>query len=575
VGRCSGTAQWAAECAGAPVTNEHVTLRPYQRAAIDNIRKDWDSGLSDVMITMATGGGKTVVFLQALDEVLQPNQRALILAHRTELITQPLERIRDMFPHRYARTGVVQAHQNDAHTQITIATVQTLQSDKRIKQLLAAGAIDYLVIDEAHHATAATYVNVVKALKDVNPDMKHLGVTATPIRADAVGLRNVYQKESAHYGIRELVKQGYLAPPRWLAIETGISLAGVRSQGSGASRDFNQTQLASVFETDNCFELVVETHKKYAADRPAIAFTASVAGATALAQAFNDAGITAVAADGTMTRESRAQCLVDFRAGRVQVLCNCALWTEGLDLPEVSCIHQVRPTQSDGLYTQMVGRALRPMPNKVDALILDYVPKETRNIAMMGDVLGVEARKDVYVKDADEVEEGDVVAGFTFDGELKWLEGNPMELVSRTLDYLSLTPWKWQQPHGKHGAMVLGLGRGEDGVDRTLVISKPDETVTCWLVARREGERWHRAYEVRKGTFEDVSEWANEYAYNRGSKAIAGKQRSWASNAPSDGQVNYASALGVWREGMTRGECADAITTKVALDAVKRLGVRL
>jgi superfamily II DNA or RNA helicase len=524
------------------------------------------------MITMATGGGKTVVFLQALDEVLEAGKRALIIAHRTELITQPFERIRDMFPHRFARTGIVQASQNDAHSQITIATVQTLQTDKRMKQLLASGSIDYLVIDEAHHATATTYVKVINALKEANPKMKHLGVTATPIRADAVGLRAVYQKESAHYGIRELVKQRYLAPPRWLAIETGISLAGVRSQGTGASRDFNQSQLASVFETDNCFELVVETHKKYAADRPSIAFTASVAGATALAQAFNDAGIPAVAADGTMTRESRAQCLEDFRAGKVQVLCNCALWTEGLDLPEVSCIHQVRPTQSDGLYTQMVGRALRILPNKVDALILDYVPKETRNIAMMGDVLGVEASKEAYVKDADEVEVGEPVAGFTFDGEeTAWLEGDPMELVSRTLDYLALAPWKWQQPDGKFGAMVLGLGRADDGVDRTVVISKPAEVVTAWLVARKEGERWHRAYEVMKGSFEDVSDWANEYAYTRGQKAIAGKSRRWASAEPSDGQVNFASTLGVWQQGMTRGECADAITAKIGIDAVERL----
>lgn len=190
-----------------------IKLRSYQRTAIDAIKQDWQAGYSDVLLTAATGAGKTAMFLQLLDEVLQEGQRAMVLAHRKELIDQPYARLGEFWPHRQQRTGIVMAETNETWAQIIIATVQTLQSQKRLAQILSNGPIDYLVVDEAHHCTSASYVNIIAALKDVNPNLKHLGATATPIRADGAGLRAVYQKESAHYGIKELVKLGYLAPP--------------------------------------------------------------------------------------------------------------------------------------------------------------------------------------------------------------------------------------------------------------------------------------------------------------------------------------------------------------------------
>ena len=366
-----------------------VQLRPYQRQTIDAIKADWNAGFTDVMTTVATGGGKTVIFLQLLDEVLQDGARAMILAHRNELIQQPYDRRGQFWPHRQERAGIVMADRNETWAQLVIGTVQTLQSEKRLAQVLRSGPIDYLVIDEAHHAVAGGYQQVLAALKDCNPQLRHLGVTATPLRADEKGLREIYQKESAHFGIKELVKQGYLAPPRWLAIQTGISLADIRTQGSGADRDFSAKQLANVFETSNCFDLVVESHKQYANGRQSVAFTVSVEGAYQLAETFKAAGIAAAAADGKTAMADRRQLLNDFRTGKFQVLCNVALWTEGLDLPEISCVHQVRPTQSDGLYTQMIGRGLRLFPGKIDALILDYAPVDSRNIALMCDGLGV------------------------------------------------------------------------------------------------------------------------------------------------------------------------------------------
>jgi hypothetical protein len=207
-------------------------------------------------------------------------------------------------------------------------------------------------------------------------------------------------------------------------------------------------------------------------------------------------------------------------------------------------------------------------------LILDYAPRDTRNIAMLGDVLGVDAKRSAYIKE--DVDEGEVAAGFTFDGETHWMEGNPMEIVSRALDYLDLTPWRWQQPQGKHGPMILGLGKHpEDNIDRTLVITPPAEVVKAYLVAKGEADRWARSWEVKAGTFDEVSEWAAEYAERRGAAVLASKQRRWMANPPTEGQITFARRLGVWKDEMTRGQCADAITAKLALDAVRRGGVRL
>ena len=118
--------------------------------------------------------------------------------------------------------------------------------------------------------------------------------------------------------------------------------------------------------------------------------------------------------------------------------------------------------------------------------------------------------------------------------------------------------------------MVLGLGKGDDDIERSLVISQPAESMKVWLVAKRPDDRWPQAYEVMAGTFEQCSEWAGDYADKRGNAVLARKQAGWRNQSASDGQIAFARRLGVWREGMSKGDCADAITSKLALDAVSR-----
>jgi len=391
--------------------------------------------------------------------------------------------------------------------------------------------------------------------------MKHLGVTATPVRADGDGLSKVYQHTAAKYGIVELIKAGYLAPVRWLAIQVGVSLAGVKSRGG----DFITSQLRDVFETDNVYDLVVESHKKYAMGRQAIAFTVTVEGAYALAEKFNEAGISASAADAKTKHRDRAGILRDFRTDNIEVLCNVGLYTEGLDVPQASCIHQVRPTKSDGLYVQMIGRSLRIFPGKTDALILDYAPLKSRNIAMMGDVLGTPLRRESYVEDKEE--RGEVEGGFTFDGNFHWLDGNPAEIVSRQLDYLDLSIWSWYR---QDGWMSLGLGKASDEIERALVMSPPgdDDKMKLWLVAKKPERGGWKSYPVKSGEFDTLMEWCDEYANTRGNAVLAMKNRGWRKQAATEAQIRFAQRIGAKYEGMKKGQLGQSLTHRLATKAI-------
>lgn len=329
-------------------------LRDYQLGSIDNIFADWRNAEATLLIA-ATGAGKTEIMLGTMDRIIrnEPNARILFVAHRKELIEQPGERIEKNWPTLAGRWGVVMADRNDVSAQIVIATVQTLNATGRMDAIMQHGKIDYVFTDECHHAVSESYITVYEHLRKAGP-YKHLGVTATPIRSDGAGLKEVYQRIADRHTIDTLIKRGYLCPPRWLAIKTGVSLKGVAKTGGGGDRDYSGKALRSVFEVPQTWAWVVKSHKEFAQDRKAIAFTATVDGAYELAEEFRNAGIPAGTVCGAMSKADREQVLADYRSGAIQVITNVAVLTEGFDAPETGCIHMVRPTQSDGYYLSLI-----------------------------------------------------------------------------------------------------------------------------------------------------------------------------------------------------------------------------
>lgn len=566
-----------------------MQLRDYQTTAIGAVLADWEAGSTEVLLVMATGMGKTNTFLKLLMGELDanPHARALVLAHRTELIDQPVDRLGLIDPAwleggslERPRVGVVQGERRMMDRQLTIATVQSL-SQARTAELLRHGPITHLVVDECHHATAPSYLRIRAQLLEACPGLRHLGVTATPLRTDGDGLARVYQKTSAIVSIADGVRRHFLVQPRWLAISTGISIAGIHTRGG----DFVAGELAEAFDTPAGRRVIVAAYQQYATGRRALAFTASVAGAHALAQDFRAAGLTAAAVDGTTPKEERAQILKDFRVGRLQIVANCQVLTEGFDAPGTNCILMCRPTRSDSLYIQAMGRGLRPANDLAqageDCLILDFVPAETRNIIMAGDVLGLpnEQARAVreLLKQVKEEEPGAAQLGFTFDGEHFDTSGTPLEIIARQLDYLSLSTLAWFPPSGVRAegeALTVGLGEGPDGVDRILAIR---DGALYGLWRRRHPDGHPGAWQVKPLEGGDPYEEAERIAARHGAGVLMRKAAGWRGGAITEGQERYLQRLARGRlnpgqiRALCKGEAAQWITHLQAEHALKSM----
>lgn len=377
-------------------------LRPYQEQAIAGIRSQLSLGSSRTLVAMATGLGKTVVFA-SLPGALGLPGRWLVLAHRSELLDQAASKLRAVNPELHVE--VEQAHRRAGSADVVVASVQTLQG-RRLERL-DPEEFAAVIVDEAHHATAPSYRKILRHFGVDAPGGARplIGVTATPRRGDGVGLGAVFDSVSYEMGLRDGIEQEWLAPLSGWRIETGESLASV----SWRAGDFVAGQLAGAVDTDARNQLVVREYQDKATGRRALAFCASVAHAERMAEAFVDRGVSAACISGETPADARAGILQSFAAGKLQVIANCGVLTEGFDDPGVSCILMARPTGSSLLYQQIVGRGTRRAPGKEDCLVLDFVDNSSKHgLASLAGLLDLPGAMDLRgrgaVETAKEVE---------------------------------------------------------------------------------------------------------------------------------------------------------------------------
>lgn len=403
------------------------TLRGYQTAGLDAIAQALEAGTHRQLLQMATGTGKTVLFsallkrlepwLQSLPATRQIGGKMLVIAHREELLDQAARKI------VAANPGVmVSIEQGDryanAYSDVVIASIQTLAARKfhRLHRLLQRHTFRVVVVDEAHHAAAASYRTALVHLGFLPPadasdkqeieaanfddvakmaealagwdqrapkDRLLLGVTATPNRSDAVGLGCVFQSIVYTYPIKQAIDDGHLVPIVPWAIDTDTSLDSVKLTAG----EFNQKDLAEAVNNVRRNQLAVQGWQTYAGHLPTLAFTVDVAHAHALAETFRAVGVTAQPLSGETPKEDRRQLLEAFQQRRVQVITNCMVLTEGTDLPLTGCILHAKPTRSSTLYEQMTGRGLRPHPDKAECVVIDVVDVARRHSLQTAPVL--------------------------------------------------------------------------------------------------------------------------------------------------------------------------------------------
>lgn len=335
-------------------------LRPYQHASVEAVLQRWEAGDRSTLLVLATGLGKTICFSEVVRRLAEQGTRSLVLAHRSELIEQAADKLESLG----LDVGIEQAEQRAALHSVVVGSVATMQRAR-----LARWAPDHfglVVIDEAHHAAAASYRSILRHFAGA----KVLGVTATPDRGDGKGLGKLFDSVAFRLEIAEGIKQGWLAPiSATRVVVDGLDLSAVRTTAG----DLNQGDLDLAMRAPAAVQGVAEPLAKLSAQRPTLAFCVTVEHAHAVAEAVNGlAPGAAEALDGTASREHRAEVLRRYQTGRTRILINCALFTEGFDAPSTACVAIVRPTKSRALYAQMVGRGTRLAPGKTGCLVLDF-----------------------------------------------------------------------------------------------------------------------------------------------------------------------------------------------------------
>lgn len=358
-----------------PETPETFTPRPYQTEAIEALNVGWAASANNrLAVVLPTGAGKTVVFanliLEHLAHLAAQGKRALVIAHREELLAQAAAKILAVTPS--LRIGFVKAERNEHQdVDVVVASVQTLAVERRRKAIEDIGLI---IVDECHHAAAPTYVDVLKHFGAWD-GVPTAGFTATMHREDG-GLADVWDEVVFTLDILEMIEDGYLCDVRGKRVTIpGLNLDKVKTRNG----DLQEGQLGQALDDAGAAEIVAEAYRQHAGDRPGVVFAPTVATAQSIADAFNDIGIPAAAIWGDMPKEARQTALKWYETGEVQVLTNCMVLTEGFDAPWTSCVVIARPTKSPGLYCQMAGRALRLWEGKKEALILDVMGATTRH----------------------------------------------------------------------------------------------------------------------------------------------------------------------------------------------------
>ena len=331
-------------------------LRPYQQNIKHNLFEAWRQSPS-VMVQMPTGTGKTHLLVSVISDWMMADDTASvwIVAHRRELVEQIEETV--------ARYGI---SRDDGRVK-----VMSIQWLTRHWEDVKDETPGLMVIDEAHHALAGTY----RGLWLRYPDAKKLGTTATPCRLNCKGFTDLFDTLITSDSIADFIRQGWLSPFDYVSIrpdsEDGRLINGLERRG--ADGDFQVKEMDTVLNRRPSIERLYESVRQYADGKKGIVYAISISHARNIVECYNQYGMDTVAIDSKTPANERKRLVENFRKGRVQVLVNVDIFSEGFDCPDVEFIQLARPTLSLPKYLQQVGRGLRKTEGKESCMIIDSV----------------------------------------------------------------------------------------------------------------------------------------------------------------------------------------------------------
>lgn len=584
--------------------------RPYQQEQLDCTKKDYDAGINRLLAVAATGTGKTEYFCQ-LPTVMGLGGQTVILVHRDELAQQAAKKYKKRNPKAKIGIEMGTKHYASPDDDIIVASVQTLGRDgsKRI-QRFDKDKVRLVITDEAHHATAATYISVYEYFDMLVEGSKKLlvGVTATPGRSDGVALAKVFSKVTHNYPLRQAIEEGYLCDIRAIRLKTGTDISKVKSSAG----DFQLGDLSNAINTPERNQQIVKSWKEHASDRPTIAFTADIQHAKDLAAMFDHYGIAAEAVWGNdpdrgwkLARHQgpegmRAYCIEnellvpsdeDMEALRIQVLCNCGVLTEGYDDWRVSCVIMARPTKSQTLFVQCVGRGTRLQEGvdnlkvaiaegwaleKKDCLIIDVVDSTMRNslvtvpsIFGMGgevDLKGQSAVKTVKILEAAQEEHPTV--DFSQLGSIDDIdaivEAADIWNVKFPEEVTNNSEMSWHRLWD--GSYFLGLPSEEKGKPSKDEVTIRENALGKWEIAATiRGQKFKGV----RDTLEEAFQAADNLIITKAGHAIKilKREEEWHDEPITDGQVRMLKRLLKGQPipaGISKGQASKRISQLLA-----------
>ena len=363
-----------------------MILRNYQKEAIKNAKSSLKKN-NNTLIVAPTGAGKTIILsalIQELTDEFHNNRNGLIksktvvLQHRLELVKQNSEKFVRVAPNSPLKTSILTGKEKNHDGDVVFATVQTLSASNG-NGLKVIPWLDYLIIDEAHHSAADSYMDTVKHYYSINPNLKVVGLTATAARADGIGLGDTFDNVSFKIDTDTLIQMGHLVPPRSYVVDIGVNdeIDKLSKKRDTLSDESYNMKLAGIYAPIHY--RIVEEWEKMASKKQTICFCTNIQEAVNLCEKFQEKGHNALYIHSKMHSKYVRSIIDNFHAGKFQLLFNVAILTEGFDCPTINCVMLTRSCSSKSTMIQMIGRGLRPIVEKkdmwmekIDCMVMDF-----------------------------------------------------------------------------------------------------------------------------------------------------------------------------------------------------------
>ena len=342
-----------------------MKLYSYQENALLAINSDPSHSQ---LISMPTGTGKTITFLAVAKE---KNKKTLILVHRKELLQQTYEKAKKIGFIEEEITLITSENKMDPR-KLNIAMVPTL-----IRNLdkYSPECIEMVIIDEAHHATANSYREILKHFKVFEEEKLLLGFTATPLRGDKQCLSEIFFSHSYKITLSEATQNGYICPVYGIKVEFDKNLDDIEMKQG----DYNISKLDKVMNCEEINQLVAtkcENLQKY----PGIIFCTSVDHAKKIALLLRKQGQHAISISYQTPHKVIDKIYKRLEEGKIHFITNAVKLSEGFDYPPIQSVILARPTRSPVLYKQMIGRGLRNYKNKKECVVLEFAGNDDKMI---------------------------------------------------------------------------------------------------------------------------------------------------------------------------------------------------